>query len=247
MEGLLTFSVIVAAGAGLLSFLSPCVLPLVPSYLAYIAGISFGSLQGRLTPSVRLRVLLNALGFIAGFSLVFIAMGASVTLLGEWLITSRRLFQQIGGALVILFGLYLLGILRLPFLMRQIQLPLSNKPGGIIGSVAVGVTFAAGWTPCVGPVLGSILTLAGTTQTLGQGMFLLGAYSAGLALPFLASAVAFGQFLRFFAGFKRLLPLVDRVAGLILIGVGMLLVMNYMAYLNAYFISLTPQWLLKRL
>lgn len=247
METALTLSVIVAAGAGLLSFLSPCVLPLVPSYLAYIAGVSFGELRDRPSPSVRLAVLLNALGFIAGFSLVFIAMGASVSLVGEWLITNRRLFQQVGGALVILFGLYLLGILRLPFLMRQVQLPLSHKPGGILGSVVVGVTFASGWTPCVGPVLGSILTLAGATQTLGQGMTLLGAYSAGLALPFLASALAVGQFLRFFTRFKRFLPWVDRVAGLILIGVGVLLVMNYMAYLNAYFISLTPQWLLKRL
>lgn len=247
MEAALTLSVILAAGAGLLSFLSPCVLPLVPSYLAYIAGVSFGELQDRPSPAVRLAVGLNALGFIAGFSLVFIAMGASFTLLGQWAIESRRVLQQIGGALVILFGLYLLGILRLPFLMRQVQFSLSSRPVGIFGSAAVGVTFASGWTPCVGPVLGSILTLAGTTQTLSQGMLLLGAYSAGLALPFLASALAFGQFSRFFAHFKRFLPLVDRVAGLILIGVGVLLVMNYMSYLNAYFISLTPQWLLKRL
>ncbi|MBI4587534.1 MAG: cytochrome c biogenesis protein CcdA [Candidatus Rokubacteria bacterium] len=247
MEAALTLSVIVAAGAGLLSFLSPCVLPLVPSYLAYVAGVSFADLRDRPSPSVRLAVVLNALGFIAGFSLIFVAMGASVSLLGEWVITNRRLFQQVGGSLVILFGLYLLGILRLPFLMRQVQLPLSNRPGGILGSLVVGVTFASGWTPCVGPVLGSILTLAGTSQTLGQGMTLLGAYSAGLAVPFLASALAVGQFLRFFTRFKRFLPWVDRVAGLILIGVGVLLVMNYMAYLNAYFISLTPQWLLKRL
>ncbi len=247
MEPALILPMIVAAGAGLLSFLSPCVLPLVPSYLAYIAGVSFGELRDRPSPAVRLAVGLNALGFIAGFSLVFIAMGVSFTLLGQWVIDSRRVLQQVGGALVILFGLYLLGILRLPFLMRQVQFTLSSRPGGIFGSAAVGVTFASGWTPCVGPVLGSILTLAGTTQTLGQGMLMLGAYSAGLALPFLVSALALGQFFRFFASFKRFLPLVDRAAGLILIGVGVLLVMNYMSYLNAYFISLTPQWLLKRL
>ena len=247
MEAALTFSVIVAAGAGLLSFLSPCVLPLVPSYLAYIAGVSFSDLRERPSPSVRLTVLVNALGFIGGFSLIFVLMGASATFLGGWLVSSRRFLQQIGGILVILFGLYLLGIFRLPFLMRQVQFPLSNKPRGVLGSAAVGVTFAAGWTPCVGPVLGSILTLAGTTQTLGQGTFLLGAYSAGLALPFLASALAFEQFLRFFSSFKRFLPIVDRIAGLVLIAVGTLLVMNYMSYLNAYFISLTPQWLLRRL
>ncbi|MBI1734526.1 MAG: cytochrome c biogenesis protein CcdA [Candidatus Rokubacteria bacterium] len=247
MEAALNLSMIVAAGAGLLSFLSPCVLPLVPSYLAYVAGVSFSDLQNRRSPSLRSTVVLHAFGFVAGFSLVFIAMGASVSLLGEWLITYRRLLQQIGGALIILFGLYLLGILRLPFLLRQIQLPVVGKPGGLVGSAVVGVTFAAGWTPCVGPVLGSILTLAGTTQTVQQGMLLLGAYSAGLALPFLVSALAFGQFLRFFARFKRFLPIVDRVAGALLVGVGLLLITNYMTYLNAYFISLTPQWLLERL
>jgi cytochrome c-type biogenesis protein len=247
MDAALSLSVIVAAGAGLLSFLSPCVLPLVPSYLAYVAGVSFGELQRSPGHSARLAVILNAMAFIAGFSLVFVAMGASVSLLGGWLMTYRRGVQQIGGALIILFGLYLLGVLRLPFLMRQVQIPLANKPGGLFGSALVGVTFAAGWTPCVGPVLGSILTLAGATQTLDQGVLLLGAYSAGLALPFLASALAVGQFLRFFARFKRFLPVVDRVAGVLLIGVGLLLVMNYMTYLNAYFISLTPQWLLERL
>lgn len=247
MEAALSLSVIVAAGAGLLSFLSPCVLPLVPSYLAYVAGISFGDLQQRSGHSARATVVLNALAFIAGFSLVFVAMGASVSLLGEWLFTYRRIVQQVGGVLIIVFGLYLLGVLRLPFLMRQVQIPLGSKPGGLFGSVVVGVTFAAGWTPCVGPVLGSILTLAGATQTIDRGVLLLGAYSAGLAVPFLASALAFGQFLRFFARFKRFLPVVDRVAGLLLIGIGLLLITNYMTYLNAYFISLTPQWLLERL
>lgn len=247
MEAALNVSLIVAASAGLLSFLSPCVLPLVPSYLAYVTGVSFGDLQNRRGQSHRPAVVLHAFGFVAGFSLVFIAMGASVSLLGEWLMTYQRLLQQIGGALIIVFGLHLLGVLRLSFLLRQVQLSVAGRPGGPVGSAVVGVTFAAGWTPCVGPVLGSILTLAGTTQTAQQGMLLLGAYSAGLALPFLASAVAFGQFLRFFARFKRFLPIVDRGAGLLLVGVGLLLITNYMTSLNAYFISLTPQWLLERL
>lgn len=242
----MSLPVVVAGGAGLLSFLSPCVLPLVPSYLAYVAGASFGDFQAGGPRGVRPAVLLNALGFVAGFFLVFVAMGASVSLLGGWLVAYRRLVQQVGGALIILFGLYLLGLLRVPFLMRQVQLKLPAKPG-VLGSVLVGVTFASGWTPCVGPVLGSVLTLAGTSQTLDQGILLLSAYAAGLAVPFLASALAFGQFLRFFARFKRWLPLVDRVAGALLIAVGALLVLNYMTILNAYFISLTPQWLLERL
>jgi len=241
-------SLLLAGSAGLLSFLSPCVLPLVPSYLAFVAGASsLGDLRGRPGRAVRRALVVNALGFVVGFSLVFIAMGAAVTVLGAWLISYRGLVQKIGGGLIVLFGLYLLGILRIPFLMRQVRLPLSRKPAGVLGSVAVGVTFGAGWTPCVGPVLGSILTLAGTTQTPGDGVLLLAAYAAGLAVPFLVSALAVDQFLAFFSRFRHFLPVVDRVAGLLLVGVGVLLVLNYMTLLNAYFISLTPQWLLERL
>ena len=156
----MNISMLVAASAGLLSFLSPCVLPLVPSYLAFVAGASFGDLRGRPDRAVRKVVVLNALGFILGFSLVFITMGAAVTLLGGGLIGYRGIVQKVGGALIILFGLYLIGILRLPFLMRPFHVSLSSKPVGLLGSIAVGVTFGAGWTPCVGPILGAILSLA---------------------------------------------------------------------------------------
>jgi cytochrome c-type biogenesis protein len=242
----MNISLIVAAGAGVLSFLSPCVLPLVPSYLAFVAGISSGDFR-RPGRAARRVLVLNALGFIVGFSAVFVAMGAAVTLVGGWLIAYRSLVQKVGGVLIIFFGLYLIGILRIPLLMRQLHFPLSSRPAGILGSVGVGVVFGAGWTPCVGPVLGSILTLAGTAQTPGDGILLLVAYAAGLGLPFLASALAVDRFLAFFSRFRPFLPVVDRVAGLLLVGVGFLLVVNYMSTLNAYFISLTPQWLLKRL
>ena len=240
-------SLILASGAGLLSFLSPCVLPLVPSYLAFVAGASLGDLRRRPSGAARRALLLNAVGFIAGFSLVLIALGAAATLIGGWLIAYRGLVQRIGGILIVLFGLYLIGILRVPFLMRQLRIPLSSKPAGVLGSVAVGVVFGAGWTPCVGPVLGSILTLAGTTQTVGEGVLLLAAYAAGLGVPFLVSALAVDRFLAFFSRFRPFLPVVDRVAGLLLVGVGLLLTLNYMTILNAYFIGLTPQWLLERL
>jgi cytochrome c-type biogenesis protein len=243
----MNISLIVAASAGLLSFLSPCVLPLVPSYLAFVAGASLGDLRHRPRGAARRALVLNALGFIVGFSLVLIALGAAATLIGGWLIAYRGLVQRIGGVLIILFGLYLIGLLRIPLLMRQIQLPLSSKPAGILGSVAVGVVFGAGWTPCVGPVLGSILTLAGTSQTVGEGVLMLAAYAAGLGVPFLASALAVDMFLAFFSRFRPFLPIVDRVAGLLLVGVGLLLALNYMTILNAYFIGLTPQWLLERL
>lgn len=240
-------SLMVAAGAGLLSFLSPCVLPLVPSYLAFVAGASLGDLRSRPGPAERRAVVLSALGFVAGFSLVFVAMGAAVTVVGAWLIGYRGVVQKVGGVLIILFGLYLLGLLRIPFLMRRLHLPLSRKPAGLIGALAVGVTFGAGWTPCVGPVLGAILTLASTTQTVGDGMVLLLAYAAGLGVPFLVTALAVDRFLAFFSRFRPFLPVVDRLAGALLVAVGVLLVLNYMTLLNAYFISLTPQWLLERL
>jgi cytochrome c-type biogenesis protein len=240
-------SLMVAAGAGLLSFLSPCVLPLVPSYLAFIAGASLGDLRERPTRAVRWGLLGNAVGFVVGFSLVFLIMGAAVTVLGGWLIGYRGLVQKVGGVLIILFGLYLIGIFRVPFLMRQFRLPLQQKPAGILGSFVVGVTFGAGWTPCVGPVLGGILTLASTTQGLENGVLLLAAYAGGLAVPFLASALAVDRFLAFFSRFRPFLPVVDRVAGLLLVAVGVLLVLNYMTLLNAYFIGLTPQWLIERL
>ena len=243
----MNISMLVAGSAGLLSFLSPCVLPLVPSYLAFVAGASFGDLRGRPDRAVRKVVVLNALGFILGFSLVFITMGAAVTLLGGRLIGYRGIVQKVGGALIILFGLYLIGILRLPFLMRPFHVSLSSKPVGLLGSIAVGVTFGAGWTPCVGPVLGAILTLASTTQTVADGIRLLAAYAAGLGVPFLLSALAVDRFSVFFRRFRPFLPVVDRVAGVLLVGVGLLLVLNYMTILNAYFISLTPQWLLERL
>jgi len=239
-------SLLVAASAGLLSFLSPCVLPLVPSYLAFVAGASLSDLRRPGRPGRR-GLVLNALGFIVGFSLVFVAMGAAVAVVGGWLLSYRGLVQTVGGILIILFGLYLIGILRLPFLMRQARFPLASRPAGVLGSVAVGVVFGASWTPCVGPVLGSILTFAGTGQTVGEGTLLLAAYAAGLGVPFLLSALAVDRFLAFFGRFRPFLPVVDRVAGLLLVGVGLLLALNYMTILNAYFIGLTPQWLLERL
>jgi len=143
-------SLLVAASAGLLSFLSPCVLPLVPSYLAFVAGASLGDLR-RPARATRRALVLNALGFIVGFSLVFVAMGAAMTVVGGWLLGYRGLVQKVGGLVIILFGLYLIGIVRIPFLMRQARFPLSSRPAGVLGSGAVGVVFGAGWTPCVGP------------------------------------------------------------------------------------------------
>lgn len=178
--------ILLAMAAGLLSFLSPCVLPLFPSYLSFIAGLSFEELQGTVAnPRTRRAILANSLFFVLGFSLVFIALGAGATLLGQALYQSQALIRRIGGGFVILMGFYVAGWIRIPFLMREWRADLASRPAGYLGAVLTGITFAAGWTPCIGPILGSILTLASMTQTAATGILMLAAYSLGLAVPFL--------------------------------------------------------------
>ena len=241
-------SMLVAFSAGIFSFLSPCVLPLFPSYLSFITGMSVEQLQettGR--GAERWRVMAHSLAFIAGFSMVFIGMGASFSALGQLLIERRDLIRQVGGALIVLFGLYIAGLVPLRWLGRYRQVSLRSKPAGLLGSWIVGVTFAIGWTPCVGPILGSILSLAGTADTVSTGIALLAAYSAGLAVPFFVSSLALGAFLVAFRRFRPWIPVVERVAGALLVVVGVLVATNYFTLLNYYAISLTPDWLLKRL
>jgi cytochrome c-type biogenesis protein len=241
-------SFLVAFGAGLLSFLSPCVLPLFPSYLSFITGMSVERLQSTAGDDRSRRwVLAHSLAFVAGFSLVFIGMGASFSALGHLLFDYRDRIRLVGGLLIIFFGLYVAGVLPLGFLGRYQQIQLRSKPAGLVGSWLVGVTFAIGWTPCVGPILGSILSLAGTAETVETGVALLAAYSAGLALPFVLSSVALGAFLAAFRRFRPWMPIVERAAGTLLVIVGVLVATNYFIVLNSYALSLTPQWLLKRL
>lgn len=237
-------SLLLALGGGLLSFLSPCVLPLFPSYLSFVAGVSLEEVQGTLvTPRTRRAILLNSLLFILGFSLVFIALGAGATLVGQVLFQQQALIRRLGGGLILLLGLYVAGWLRLPFLMREWRVELRARPAGYLGALLTGITFAAGWTPCIGPILGSILTLASVAQTTTSGILLLAAYSLGFALPFLVSSLAISHFLAVFDRFKRFLPWVTRTSGLILILLGLLLVSDYFTLLSRFAFSLTPEWL----
>jgi len=242
-----SLGILVAFSAGLFSFLSPCVLPLFPSYLSLITGMSVDRLTASATQADRRRVIVHSLAFIIGFSAIFVALGASFSAAGQLLLDYREWIRRIGGALIIVFGLYIAGVLRIGWLGRGVQLQLKTKPASYVGSLLVGVTFAIGWTPCVGPILGSILSLAGTTETVQKGVGLLLAYSAGLALPFFLSSLALGGFLKFFHRYRPLIPVVERVAGVLLIAVGLLVFTNYFVILNAYAISLTPQWLLRLL
>ncbi len=241
-------SMVVAIGAGLLSFLSPCVLPLIPSYLAFVGGLSLEEIQGSVATSKnRRQLLIHAGTFILGFSFIFISLGASATALGQLLFDYQLLIRKAGGVLVIIFGLHIAGWLTIPFLMRERHIQLREGPTGYLGAFLVGVTFAAGWIPCVGPILGSILVMASTSQSVGQGILLLAAYSLGLAVPFFLSALLFSRFLTFFNRFKPLLPWVSRASGLFLILVGILLLTDYFTLLSAFALRFTPEWLFKRL
>ena len=239
--------IVVAFTAGLFSFLSPCVLPLFPSYLSFVTGMSVADLQADLTPAARRRVLLHSLSFVVGFSVVFVSLGASFSAAGQFLLDYRDPIRQVGGALIIVFGLYIAGVFNFGPFSRTAQWQLREKPAGYVGSFIVGLTFAIGWTPCVGPILGAILSLAGTADTVSRGVGLLMAYSAGLGVPFLLSAIALGIFLRFFKRYRPFIPIVERAAGVILVVVGLLVLTNQYVGLNAWAASLTPDWLLKRL
>ncbi len=235
-------SFMVAFVAGLLSFLSPCVLPLVPSYVGFITGMTLPEVSGR-----RRAALLHALLFVAGFSLVFVLLGASATALGRALNYYQVWLQRVGGVLIIIFGFLCLGVFKVGILNQERRIHLDHKPVGYLGSALVGVAFGAGWTPCIGPVLGAILGLAATTSDVTRGMQLLAVYSAGLALPFLLAAVAVESFLDWFQRFRRYLPWVMRLSGVILIVVGVLLVTGEFTRLAGWLQGLTPDFLRERL
>ena len=235
-----SLGVLVAFAGGLLSFLSPCVLPLVPSYLGFVTGFTFDEMAGR-----RRMAMVHAALFVAGFSLVFMLFGASATALGRVLKYYDVWFQRIGGALIVLFGLYCLGVFNLAFLDQDARLHLDRKPVGYLGSVLVGMAFAAGWTPCIGPILGAILGLAATEASLSRGIVLLGAYSLGLAVPFLLAAFAVESFLDWFQRFRRYLPWVQRASGALLVAVGLLMATGQFTRMAGWLQRLTPDALRK--
>lgn len=241
-----SLGLMVAFTAGLLSFLSPCVLPLVPSYASFITGMSLDELQGAEQPRARRAVMVHGLLFVAGFTAVFLVLGASATFLGSLVRYASRWVEMVGGGLLVVFGLYLWGAFQL-FGGREFRLHLASKPGGYLGTVAVGVTFGAAWTPCIGPVLGGILTLAAARATLGEGMGLLAFYSAGLAIPFLLSTLLLERFLGTFQRLRRWLPWINRISGSLLIGLGLLMLFGMFSQLAALFASWTPAWLASRI
>jgi len=237
-----TPSFAIAFVAGLLSFLSPCVLPLIPSYVGFLTGLAAEEIELR-----RGTAVLHALWFVAGFSLIFVALGAAASGLGVLLTQWQDAIGRIGGVLVILFGLYLLGVVRPSWLMRERKIQLVHKPLGYVGSALVGITFGAAWTPCIGPILGAILTLAAAQASIAHGAALLSAYALGLAVPFMFTAYALDRFLVWFQRFRPLMRWVEIVAGVLLILLGILLLTRSFTLLSSWLQGLTPEFLKSRL
>lgn len=235
-------TLLAAFGAGLLSFISPCVLPLIPGYLSYVSGLSVDELRGGTVgvssaggaavatvtalPATRRRVVLASLAFILGFSLVFVALGASASAIGQFLMSRLTMLNRIAGAIIIIFGLHTMGVLRIEWLYQEKRVQTTRRPAGPLGATLVGIAFAFGWTPCIGPILAGILAIAAGQDTVADGVRLLSAYSLGLGVPFLATALAIDRFFAAFAKIRRHYHKIELVSGALLIAIGVLIFTN---------------------
>jgi cytochrome c-type biogenesis protein len=232
-------TLLAAFGAGLLSFVSPCVLPLIPGYLSYISGLSLDEMRGTptaagggaavavaATPDTRRRIVLSSLAFILGFSIVFVSLGASASFIGQFLTSRLTLLGRIAGAIIIIFGLHTMGVLRIEWLYQEKRVQTTSRPVGFIGAGLVGIAFAFGWTPCLGPILAGILAIAAAQDTIGHGVRLLAAYSLGLGVPFLATALAINRFFVAFAKIRRHYHAIEVTSGALLVVIGVLIFTN---------------------
>ena len=220
-----------AFAAGVLSFISPCVLPLIPGYLSYISGLTLDEMQGTgdgamSLGAARRRVLVASIFFILGFSFVFICFGAAASVVGQYMLERQRLLAKIAAVIVIVFGLHTMGVLRIGWLYSEKRVQVEKKPTSLFGAFFVGLAFAFGWTPCIGPILAGILAIAGTQETVGQGVRLLAVYSAGLGLPFLVTAFAINQFFTVFKRIRKHYHLIEIISGLLLVLIGLLIFTN---------------------
>jgi len=236
-----TVSLFTAFVAGMISFVSPCVLPIVPGYLSFISGINLGQFkEGGVPAGLARRVGITSLAFVLGFSTVFVALGAAATLVGYYLQQYKRGLGVVGGVIIIILGLHTAGILPIKFLLYEKRADVTTRPLGLLGAYVVGLAFAFGWTPCIGPILGAILLFASQQETVGQGVLLLVAYSLGLGIPFILSGLAIHGFFAAFGQLRRHMKAVEYLAGALLVCVGLLLVTGRLTLLANYFSKLFP-------
>ena len=225
-------SIVLAFSAGLLSFLSPCVLPLVPAYVSYLTGAAINDLS---RGSAKLYTLYKAIGFTIGFSIIFILMGLSITTLGKYFDKYQDYIRIFGGLLVIVFGLHLSGLVKIKYFYYEKRLTEPGKLGSGTSSILLGMAFATGWTPCIGPILASILIYAGSMSTIYKGVLLLIAYSIGLALPFIFTALAIESFSKYFRRISRYMPLISAISGILVVGVGVIILFDKFLRFSSYF------------
>jgi cytochrome c-type biogenesis protein len=241
-------SLLAAFAAGLLSFVSPCVLPLVPGYISYISGVTLDEIRGSpaspadaggvvIASAARRQALISSVAFVIGFSLVFVSLGASASAIGQLLLPRLRLLGRIAGAVIVLFGLHMMGVLQIGWLYAEKRAQTRKRPAGFLGAILVGIAFAFGWTPCIGPILAAILTVAAAQDTVAKGVELLAVYSLGLGIPFLLTALAINQFFLVFARIRRHYHAIEVASGVLLVLIGVLIMTNRFTLISQY---LTP-------
>jgi cytochrome c-type biogenesis protein len=243
METNITY--LAALFAGLISFISPCVLPLVPAYISFISGVSVEDLrQAERQQQMALRLMASSLLFIAGFTVVFVLLGATATVVGSFLLQNLGFLSKAAGVVLVIFGLHVAGLIKIPFLNYEARFQTGGKPTSAIGAFFVGSAFAFGWTPCIGPILGAILAIAGSQDTVGKGMLLLLVYSIGLGIPFFLTAAATQRLLSAMNRVKKHFKTVEIVSGVFLIVVGVMMFFNLFTALNSMLVRWFP-WLTK--
>jgi cytochrome c-type biogenesis protein len=236
-------TLLAAFAAGFLSFVSPCVLPLIPGYISFVSGVSVEEMRGDAAPAAsRLQVFFTSLAFVIGFSLVFVALGASATAIGKFLFARLPLFSKIAGVILVIFGLHTMGVFRLAFLESEKRVHSQRKPAGPFGAMLVGVAFAFGWTPCIGPILGGILAIAGSKNSVTEGVTLLAVYSLGLGIPFLITSLAINQFFGAAKKIRRYYHTIEVASGALLIVIGVLIMTGQLTIITRYLQPYLPSF-----
>lgn len=232
-------SIYMAFAAGIISFLSPCVLPLIPGYISFISGFSLEEIKAADGSKVLISrdnrtILINALFFITGFSMVFVLLGASATWVGTFISSKMSILTKIAGLIIIIFGLFKMGLIRPHLFYKEAKFQIEDKKFGLAGAMLIGASFAFGWTPCIGPILGGILAYAGTLEKVSQGMFLLLIYSMGMGIPFLLTALGVNQFFVYFNRIKKHLGLLEKITGIIMVILGLMIFTNTLILIPGY-------------